>query len=110
MRAYMASLRKLQGRGETVFWPGHGGPVRNPRAFVKALVLHRQMREAAILRRVAAGDGTVPALVASLYRDLAPSLRAAAGLSVLAHLVDLAADGQVAADGPATLRATYART
>ncbi len=108
MRAYMGSLRKLQGREDAVYWPGHGGPVRNPRAFVKALLLHRQMREAAILRRIAAGDGTVPALVASLYRDLAPSLRGAAGLSVLAHLVDLVAGGQVAADGPATLKATYA--
>ena len=108
MRDYMASLRKLQPRGDSVYWPGHGGPVRNPRGFVKALVLHRQMREAAILRRIAAGDSTVPALVANLYRDLAPSLRGAASLSVLAHLVDLVAGGQVAADGPATLKATYA--
>ncbi len=108
MRAYLASLRKLQGREDAIYWPGHGGPVRNPRGFVKALVLHRQMREAAILRRIAAGDTTVPALVASLYRDLAPSLRGAASLSVLAHLVDLVTDGQVAADGPASLKATYA--
>ena len=108
MRAYMASLRKLQGRDEAVYWPGHGGPVRNPRAFNKALLLHRQMREAAVLRRIAAGDGTVAELVASLYRDLAPSLRGAASLSVLAHLVDLVADGQLAADGPPTLKARYA--
>lgn len=108
MRSYMASLRKLHDRGDAIYWPGHGGPVLNPRAFVKALLVHRQWREAAILRRVAAGDSTVPALVESIYRDLAPSLRGAAGLSVLAHLVDLVADGQVEADGPATLRATYA--
>ena len=108
MRAYMASLRKLQERDDAVYWPGHGGPVKNPRAFVKALIVHRQWREAAILRRVAAGDATVPTLVASLYRDLAPSLRGAAGLSVLAHLVDLVADGQVTADGPATIKAHYA--
>ena len=107
MRAYMASLNKLQARNDTVYWPGHGGPVRAPRAFVKALVIHRQMREAAILRRVRAGDATVPVLVASLYRDLAPSLRGAAGLSVLAHLIDLAAQGEVVVDGPATLRANY---
>ena len=66
------------------------------------------MREAAILRRVAAGDGTVATLVASLYQGLAPSLRGAAGLSVLAHLVDLVADNRVAADGPPTLKAVYA--
>lgn len=108
MRAYMASLRKLQERDEAVYWPGHGGPVRNPRSFVKALTIHRQWREAAILRRIAAGDATVPSVVASLYHDLAPSLRGAAGLSVLAHLVDLVADGQVAADGPPNLKARYA--
>ena len=107
MRAYMASLRKLQERDDVVYWPGHGGPVRAPRPFVKALIVHRQWREAAILRRVTAGDDTVPALVAALYRGLAPSLRGAAGLSVLAHLVDLVADGQVAADGPPTLKARY---
>ena len=26
MRAYMASLEKLRGRSETIYWPGHGGP------------------------------------------------------------------------------------
>lgn len=108
MRAYMASLRKLQERDDTVLWPGHGGPVRSPKAFIKALIVHRQWREAAVLRRVAAGDDTVPALVASLYRDLAPSLRGAASLSVLAHLVDLVAEGQLTADGPPTLKARYA--
>ena len=108
MRAYMASLRKLGERDDAAYWPGHGGPVRHPRSFVKALTLHRQMRESAILRRIAAGDTTVPALVASLYRDLAPSLRGAAGLSVLAHLVDLVDDGEVAADAPPTLKASYA--
>ena len=108
MRAYMASLKKVQERDDTVYWPGHGGPVLNPRGFVKALLVHRQWREAAILRRLAAGDSTIPALVRSIYRDLAPSLRGAAGLSVLAHLVDLVADGQVEADGPATLTAHYA--
>lgn len=108
MRAYMASLRKLQERDDAVYWPGHGGPVRNPRSFVKALTIHRQWREAAILRRIAAGDATVPSVVASLYHDLAPSLRGAAALSVLAHLVDLVADGQVAADGPPNLKARYA--
>lgn len=110
MRAYMGSLRKLLDRGETVYWPGHGGPVRNPRAFVNALLVHRQWREGAVLRRLAAGDTTVASMVAGIYRDLAPSLRGAAGLSVLAHLIDLVERGQVAADGPPSLRAHYAPT
>ena len=107
MRDYMASLRKLLGRPEMVYWPGHGGPVRNPRTFVNALMVHRQWREAAILRRIAAGDATVPTMVSNVYRGLAPSLRGAAGLSVLAHLVDLVERGQVTADGPVSLRGRY---
>ncbi len=107
MRAYMASLRKLLARHDTIYWPGHGGPVRQPRTFVNALLVHRQWREAAILRCLAAGDATVATIVGRIYRDLAPALRGAANQSVLAHLIDLAEAGKVAADGPLTLRALY---
>ena len=107
MRAYMASLRKLLGRTETVYWPGHGGPVRNPQSFVNALLVHRQWREAAILRCLEKGDTTVGTVVSHIYRDLAPALRGAAGQSVLAHLVGLVEQGRVVADGPATLDARY---
>ncbi|MFD0938310.1 MBL fold metallo-hydrolase, partial [Methylobacterium trifolii] len=56
MRAYMASLDRLRERAETVYWPGHGGPVRDPRRFVRGLANHRRQREGAIRARVAAGD------------------------------------------------------
>ncbi|HEX4767460.1 MAG TPA: MBL fold metallo-hydrolase [Lichenihabitans sp.] len=107
MRAYMASLRKLIGRDDTIYWPGHGGPVRQPRTFVNALLVHRQWREAAILRCLAAGDATVATIVGRIYRDLAPALRGGASQSVLAHLVDLVDAGRVVVDGPPTLRAHY---
>jgi glyoxylase-like metal-dependent hydrolase (beta-lactamase superfamily II) len=99
MRAYMASLDKLQLRDEDVYWPGHGGPVRNPRRFVKALAQHRRHRESAILRRLGEGDTGVDTLVARLYSDLAPSLKGAAALSILAHLQDLGERGLVRIDG-----------
>ena len=108
MRDYMASLRKIIGRPEATYWPGHGGPVRNPQNFVNALLVHRQWREAAILRCLASGDTTVGTIVAHLYRDLAPALRGAAGQSVLAHIVDLVERGQVTADGPLTLKGRFA--
>jgi glyoxylase-like metal-dependent hydrolase (beta-lactamase superfamily II) len=47
MRSYMASLDKLRGRTETIFWPGHGGPVRDPARFLRGLAGHRRQREAA---------------------------------------------------------------
>jgi glyoxylase-like metal-dependent hydrolase (beta-lactamase superfamily II) len=89
MRAYMASLEKLLGRGETVYWPGHGGPIIDPQRYLRALIRHRRQREASILTALGDGPQTIPALVAKVYAGLDPSLTRAAGLSTLAHLEDL---------------------
>jgi glyoxylase-like metal-dependent hydrolase (beta-lactamase superfamily II) len=110
MGDYMASLEKLKGREERIYWPGHGGPVRYPQRFVRALIHHRRQREASILNRLAAGDRTITEMVAAIYQGLQPALRRAAGLSVFAHLEDLVARGLVAADGPPTLEAGYRLT
>lgn len=107
MGAYMASLEKLRGRDETVYWPGHGGPVTEPQRFLRALAHHRRQREASILNRVSAGDDTVPMLVGAIYDGLAPGLHGAAGLSVFAHLEDLVARGVVHTEGPPTLTSRY---
>ncbi|MEH3147542.1 MAG: MBL fold metallo-hydrolase [Methylobacterium frigidaeris] len=107
MGAYMASLDRLRGRGERIYWPGHGGPVRDPQRFVRALSHHRRAREAAILDRVRAGDRTIAALVAAIYQGLDPALHGAAALSVFAHLEDLAARGRVRTEGEPTLEAEY---
>ena len=107
MRDYMVSLDRLRNRPESVFLPGHGGPVREPGRFVRALAHHRRQREAAILARLAVGDRTIPAIVAAIYQGLAPALTGAAALSVLAHLEDLVERGLAACDGPPTLAAAY---
>jgi glyoxylase-like metal-dependent hydrolase (beta-lactamase superfamily II) len=98
MGAYMASLEKVRGRDETIYWPGHGGPVLEPQRYVRALAHHRRQREAAILAALEAGAETVPDLVAKVYVRLDPSLVRAAGLSTLAHLEDLRERGLVVAD------------
>lgn len=107
MADYMASLRKLLRRDDALYWPGHGGSVREPQRFVRGLLQHRRQREAAILARVQAGDDAIPAIVARLYEGLAPALAGAAGLSVLAHLRHLAERGLVEADGAPTLSARF---
>jgi glyoxylase-like metal-dependent hydrolase (beta-lactamase superfamily II) len=106
MRAYMDSLDKLRGRAETVYWPGHGGPVVEPQRYVRALIHHRRQREASILNGLKDGPQTIPALVAKVYVGLSPSLTRAAGLSTLAHLEDLAERGLVVdeADGEQSFR------
>jgi glyoxylase-like metal-dependent hydrolase (beta-lactamase superfamily II) len=102
MRDYMASLEKLRERNEAIYWPGHGGPVRDPARYVRALLGHRRQREGAILARVEAGPATIPEIVAQIYAGLDPRLAGAAGLSTLAHLEDLMARGLVArGEGPA---------
>jgi glyoxylase-like metal-dependent hydrolase (beta-lactamase superfamily II) len=107
MGDYMASLEKLKGRDERIYWPGHGGPVRDPARFVRGLIRHRRQREASILGRLAAGDRTIPAIVSAIYEGLSPALQGAAGLSVFAHLEDLVARGAVVTDGAPTLTGDY---
>ncbi len=109
MSDYMASLDKLRARQDTIYWPGHGGPVRDPQRFLRALSGHRRYRESAIATAVDAGLDTIPAIVAKIYEGLDPRLTGAASLSVLAHLEDLVARGLIDAGGPATLTARYAR-
>ncbi len=99
MSDYMASLEKLSRRAETLYFPGHGGAVRDAPRFVRQYIAHRQAREASILERLAAGEADIPTLVRSIYIGLDPRLTKAAGLSVLAHLEDLTARGLVATEG-----------
>jgi glyoxylase-like metal-dependent hydrolase (beta-lactamase superfamily II) len=107
MSDYMASLDRLLSRQDNVYLPGHGGPVTSPAAFVRGLKAHRKMREHAILERLRAGDRTIAEMVRAIYRDTDPRLYGAAGLSVLAHLEDLAARGIVRAEPEIALDAIY---
>ncbi|WP_431311008.1 MBL fold metallo-hydrolase [Methylobacterium nigriterrae] len=107
MRAYLDSLEKLRDRPETIYWPGHGGPVREPRRFVRGLAAHRRQRETAIRARVSAGDADIRGIVEAIYQGLNPVLMGAAALSVFAHLEDLVERGLVLTDGPARLDGRY---
>jgi glyoxylase-like metal-dependent hydrolase (beta-lactamase superfamily II) len=107
MGAYMASLDRLRERGESLYWPGHGGPVRDPQRYVRGLATHRRQREASILARLEAGDETIPQIVARIYESLNPSLVGAASLSTLAHLEDLIARGLVAGEGGPVLTGRF---
>ena len=98
MRAYMASLEKLRGRPEAIYWPGHGGPVVEPQRYLRALIHHRRQREASILAALGDGPQTIPALVAKVYAGIDPALARAAGMSTLAHLEDLSGRGLIVAE------------
>ena len=107
MGDYMASLRKLLDRDERIYFPGHGGPVKEPASQVRALIQHRRMREAAILQKVADGHDRIAAIVARVYEGLAPALMGAAALNTFAHLEELVARGAVKTDGAPSLDGRY---
>ena len=107
MADYMASLERLIARQDRLLLPGHGGPVMEPASFLPALKAHRLKRERAILTRIRAGDRTIVEMVKAIYSDTDPKLFGAAALSVLAHIEDLVERGEIAADGPPSLAATY---
>jgi len=107
MADYMASLEKLLERDDRLLLPGHGGPVSQPRAFMRGLKAHRKMRERAILERLGKGDRTIKDMVKAIYRDTDPRLHGAAGLSILAHLEDLVARRLVATNGVPAIDGIY---
>jgi glyoxylase-like metal-dependent hydrolase (beta-lactamase superfamily II) len=101
MTAYMESLNLLLARDDAAYHPAHGPAVDKPHSHVRALITHRRMREKQILRRLGEGEGHIPAMVETMYRDVDPRLHPAAGRSVLAHLVDLERRGLVRGEGEA---------
>jgi hypothetical protein len=71
--------------------------VDEPQRFVKGLIAHRRQRETQILGLLADGPRAIPAMVEQMYAGVDRRLWPAAGRSVLAHLIDLAARRQVTA-------------
>lgn len=98
MSDYLRSLELLLQRDDTLFLPGHGGVIEEPRRIVKAYLLHRKWREQAILEAVRNGTDTIRTLLPVIYRDLDPAVAGAAMLSLRAHLDHLAERGLIAFD------------
>ena len=105
MAAYMASLDKLLGRDDAIYYPAHGEPVTEPKRLVRGMMGHRKQREGQIMRLLDTRPSAIPDMVTAMYKGLDPRLHGAAGRSVLAHLVDLEQRGQVIGEGSVWRRA-----
>ena len=95
MRAYFSSLERLIKRDDAVYLPGHGPPLAAPAAFVRDLLAHRRMREAAILGALGSVPQTASMVMEQLYSKVDSKLKRAAERNVVAHLHKLAEDGLV---------------
>ena len=100
MADYFASLHKLLGRDDRVYWPTHGAPISDPKPFVRAFIAHREDRERQILDCLGRGVDRIPRMVKAMYANVDRGLYPAAARSVLAHLVHMVGDGRAACDGP----------
>jgi glyoxylase-like metal-dependent hydrolase (beta-lactamase superfamily II) len=101
MGRYIASLEMLLTRQEDIFYPTHGSPIPEARAWVRQLIAHRRGREEQILAVLATAACSVPELVPQLYPGIAPALERAAAVQVTAHLLYLAERDRVGRDGVA---------
>ena len=107
MRDYLESLERLLERYDVAFFPGHGGQIKSPRRVVRAYLMHRKWREAAIYKCIEDGLSVIPQIVPKIYTKLDEKLFGAAALSVLAHLEHLTERGLVAADGQPSLETAF---
>lgn len=102
MADYLRSLEILLERDDELYLPGHGGRLEEPQRTVKAYLLHRRMREQAILDAVRGGAATVRAIVPIIYGELEGHTAMAAALSAQAHVEHLINNGKLICDGTAS--------
>jgi len=97
MRAYQATLHRLRDEAATsrVIYGGHGPERTDVAATIDAYIAHREAREAELLAALAAGQSTIPELVATIYRDVDRRLWPAAARQLLAYLIALEREGRV---------------
>jgi glyoxylase-like metal-dependent hydrolase (beta-lactamase superfamily II) len=101
MSDYNRSLEVLIERADDrVYFPGHGGQIEQPQKVSRAYLVHRRMREQAILEAIRAGARDIDAVVAQVYKGLDPRLIPAAALSSLAHVEHLEERGLIRTSPP----------
>lgn len=95
MGEYIASLRKILARPESVYVSGHGPFVPDGRSLAQKMLKRRLERREEILAEIRLGYVTVEAIFERLYVGLDPRLAMAALLTIDAHLIELKADGKL---------------
>lgn len=103
MVKYMASLRRMAKLDFDKILPGHGPPVDNGAEKIGEYITHRILREIQILQQLSDGEESIPEMAEKIYSDMAPVMRQAGRLQVLAHLIKMENEGlvrRVSGSGP----------
>jgi glyoxylase-like metal-dependent hydrolase (beta-lactamase superfamily II) len=98
LRGYLEGLRRLRALRPTVLCPGHGPPVHDPAAKIDGYLAHRAERERRLVAALERGLRTEQELLDAAWDDAPPELRAAAALTLRAHLGKLREEGRLPAD------------
>lgn len=110
MAAFLASLRKMKDRGDRLYYPGHGEPVRNVAENLDYQISHRKLRDAQIRQVLKDGPATPAELTAKIYTNVDKALHPAAARNVFAHLLGMLSDGLAEVEGSLSPSATFALT
>jgi glyoxylase-like metal-dependent hydrolase (beta-lactamase superfamily II) len=95
LAAYLDALTRLKARELTVLCPGHGPVVHDPQAKLDQYIAHRLDRERRLLEALDAGKRSADELLDEGWSDAPPQLRAAAAVTLAAHLDKLADEGRL---------------
>jgi len=98
LAAYLDSLRRLRNLDLEVLCPGHGPYVWDPAAKLDEYIAHRLERERLLVEALAGGARTEDQLLDHAWSDVPQHLRAAAGLTLRAHLEKLGDEGRLPHD------------
>ena len=94
MGGYLDALRRLRDRDLDVILPGHGPPVRDPRAKLDEYIAHRLDRERRLVEALARGLTVEDDLLDAAWDDVPAALRPAAALTLRAHMQKLRDQGR----------------
>ncbi len=92
---YLASVERLREIEATLFAPGHGPWINDPRGRIDEYLAHRAERERKLLAAIDRGERSHDALLNAAWGDVPDVLRGAAALAMQAHLEKLEADGRL---------------
>jgi glyoxylase-like metal-dependent hydrolase (beta-lactamase superfamily II) len=110
MADYMASLCMLSERSDEIYYPTHGAPIYKPQKYVRAIAVHRKLRETQILDCLDKGISTIPKMVGRMYKGLDDRLIGAARHSIFSHVIDLANRGVIVSAEEISIEAEYQRS